>query len=122
MMSWKSLVVVMAMTCVQSALTYGDELVQIVQQDLTTLGYDTGTTDGSATTKTTIAVSKFQAEHDMEVTGEITPQLAGVIQAAISQQSNTNSSVQVAVTAEATPEQQEADLKARQVNGRHDHV
>jgi peptidoglycan hydrolase-like protein with peptidoglycan-binding domain len=114
MMSWKSLVVVMAMTCVQSALTYGDELVQIVQQDLTTLGYDTGATDGSATTKTTIAVSKFQAEHDMEVTGEITPQLAGVIQAAISQQSNTNSSVQVAVTAEATPEQQEADLKARQ--------
>jgi peptidoglycan hydrolase-like protein with peptidoglycan-binding domain len=113
-MGWKSVMVVMVLACAQAGVAFGDELVQMVQQDLTTLGYDPGAVDGSATTKTVIAVSKFQAEHNMAVTGEITPQLAGVIQAAISQQNNSTSSVQVAVTAEVTPEQQQADLKARQ--------
>ncbi len=116
MMGWKSVVVVVVMilACGQAAVAFADELVQIVQQDLITLGYDPGASDGATTTKTIIAVSKFQAEHNIEVTGEITPQLAGVIQAAISQQNNPATSVQVAVTAEVTPEQQKADLKARQ--------
>ena len=48
-------------------------MTQIVQQDLTTLGYDTGQVDGQASTKTIIAVSRFQSEHDLEVTGEIMP-------------------------------------------------
>ena len=33
------------------------------------------------------AISKFQAEHDLEVTGEPTPQLAGIIKAQISMSS-----------------------------------
>lgn len=113
-MAWKSVVVAMILACGPAGAAFGDELVQIVQQDLITLGYDPGAADGSATTRTIIAVSRFQAENGMDVTGEITPQLAGVIQAAISGQSNATSSVQVAVTAEVTPEQQAADLKARQ--------
>lgn len=63
-----------------------DELTQIIQQDLVVLGYDPGNTDGEATTQTIIAISKFQAEHDLEVTGTASPQLAGVIKAAINQQ------------------------------------
>jgi peptidoglycan hydrolase-like protein with peptidoglycan-binding domain len=68
-------------------LAGADQLTAIVQQDLATLGYDPGNLDGEATVETVVAVSKFQAEHDLEVTGEITPQLAGVIKASISQQS-----------------------------------
>ncbi|HSG63868.1 MAG TPA: peptidoglycan-binding domain-containing protein [Gammaproteobacteria bacterium] len=67
-------------------LAGADELTAIVQKDLATLGYDPGSTDGEATVQTVVAVSKFQAEHELEVTGEITPQLAGVIKAAISKQ------------------------------------
>jgi len=63
-----------------------DELTQIIQQDLVSLGYDPGNTHGEATTETIVAISTFQAEHDLEVTGAATPQLAGVIKAAIKQQ------------------------------------
>jgi peptidoglycan hydrolase-like protein with peptidoglycan-binding domain len=113
-MGWKSVVVTMVLACAQAGVAFGDELTQIVQQDLTTLGYDAGAADGTATTKTIIAVSKFQAEHDLKVTGEITPQLAGLIQATISQQTNPGSSAQVAVTTEVTPAEAQADLEARQ--------
>jgi hypothetical protein len=65
---------------------YADELTRTVQKDLVTLGYDPGNTDGEATTKTIVAISKFQAEHDLAVTGEVTPQLAGVIKAQIKKQ------------------------------------
>jgi len=62
-----------------------DELTQMIQQDLVTLGYEPGNTTGEASVETIVAISKFQAEHELEVTGEVTPQLAGVIKAAISQ-------------------------------------
>ena len=63
-----------------------DQLTAIIQQDLVALGYAPGNTDGEATVETAIAISKFQAEHDLDVTGEASPQLAGVIKAALSQQ------------------------------------
>ena len=85
-MHWKPAMLVILLTCSLAGLALGDELTQIVQQDLTTLGYDTGGVTGTAGTRTIIAVSRFQAEHNLEVTGEITPQLAGVIKAAISKQ------------------------------------
>ncbi len=66
-------------------LSSADDLTAIIQKDLASLGYDPGNLDGEATVPTIVAVSKFQAEHGMEVTGEITPQLAGVIKAAINQ-------------------------------------
>ncbi|MEZ5573064.1 MAG: peptidoglycan-binding domain-containing protein [Halioglobus sp.] len=115
-MGWKTLVVVMLLSVVQAGAALADELTQIVQLDLTTLGYDPGVADGNATTKTIIAVSKFQAEHNMDVTGEITPQLAGVIKAAISQRDNPASAQQgtAQTLPQMTPEQAQADLKARQ--------
>ena len=65
-----------------SAPVVADDLTQMVQQDLSALGYDPGSTDGEMTMQTAIAISKFQAEYDLEVTGEASPQLAGILKAA----------------------------------------
>lgn len=64
-----------------SPMALADDLVQLIQQDLATLGYDVGTVDGEMSTRTAVAISRFQAERGLEVTGEATPQLAGIIQA-----------------------------------------
>jgi hypothetical protein len=84
-------------------LASADQLTAIIQQDLAALGYEPGNLDGEVTTQTVIAVSKFQAEHDLEVTGEVTPQLAGVIKAAISQQGQTSSSAPAVAAAPGAP-------------------
>lgn len=111
-MCWKSALLTLVLTVTQAGSAWGDELTQIVQQDLTTLGYDTGGSDGTPNTKTAIAVSRFQAEHNLEVTGEITPQLAGVIKAAISKGESAGNVAQPASQPMAV--ESEADLKARQ--------
>ncbi|MBT8480122.1 MAG: peptidoglycan-binding protein [Deltaproteobacteria bacterium] len=59
----------------------GDPLVQSIQRDLITLGYDPGSANGELSTPTIVAISKFQAENGLEVTGEVTPQLAGILAA-----------------------------------------
>lgn len=59
----------------------GDPLVKAIQQDLVALGYDPGNTHGELSTPTVVAISKFQAENNLEVTGEATPQLAGILSA-----------------------------------------
>jgi peptidoglycan hydrolase-like protein with peptidoglycan-binding domain len=59
----------------------GDPLVQSIQRDLITLGYDPGDANGKMSTPTIVAISKFQAENGLEVTGEATPQLAGILAA-----------------------------------------
>ena len=115
-MHWKPAILVIVLACSLAGATLGDELTQIVQQDLTALGYDTGGVTGTVSTKTIIAVSRFQSEHNLEVTGEITPQLAGVIKATISRQSSAPNASQsaAAATPAITPAQAQADLKARQ--------
>lgn len=67
---------------------FADELTEIIQKDLVALGYDPGNTDGDATTDTVIAISKFQAEYSLDVTGQPTPQLAGIIKSKLSQKTN----------------------------------
>lgn len=111
-MRWTWVALVLAVTVGHTAISSADELTQIVQQDLTALGYDPGPVDGHPSTKTIIAVSRFQSENNLEVTGEITPQLAGRIKAAMSKQAPPSGSPQVATT--MTPEQAAADLKMRQ--------
>jgi peptidoglycan hydrolase-like protein with peptidoglycan-binding domain len=64
-----------------SVTTSGDPLVQMIQRDLITLGYDPGAANGEMSTPTIVAISKFQAENGLEVTGEATPQLAGILAA-----------------------------------------
>ncbi|NND30467.1 MAG: peptidoglycan-binding protein [Myxococcales bacterium] len=56
-------------------------MVQSIQRDLITLGYDPGSANGELSTPTIVAISKFQAENGLEVTGEVTPQLAGILAA-----------------------------------------
>jgi peptidoglycan hydrolase-like protein with peptidoglycan-binding domain len=73
---------------VLSAAVKADELTQIIQKDLVALGYDPGNIQGEMTTDTIVAISKFQAENNLEVTGEASPQLAGVIKAKLKEQSN----------------------------------
>jgi len=83
-----------------------DELTAIIQKDLQTLGYDVDTTDGELSVKTAVAISQFQAANNLDVTGEVTPQLAGVIKAAIRNQGQLPPQAQpaaVATTAPAAP-------------------
>jgi len=98
-----------------------DDLTQMVQQDLVAAGYGPLDTDGEVTTATIVAISKFQAENDLEVTGEVTPQLAGILKAAIKKQSDppgTATSAMATATegaaAEALPAQDPAALQAAQ--------
>ncbi len=65
---------------------YSDNLTQMVQRHLEALGYDPGNTDGEPGLQTTIAISQFQAERGLEVTGEVSPQLAGVLSAEVDRQ------------------------------------
>jgi peptidoglycan hydrolase-like protein with peptidoglycan-binding domain len=95
-------------------LACADQLTKVIQQDLATLGYDPGNTDGEASTKTTIAISKFQAENNLEVTGEASPQLAGIIKSAIRQKDSPAAAAQASPAAAAPPAQDAADLRAAQ--------
>ncbi len=70
-------------TTTSTETTMAPNVVQIVQQHLATLGYDPGNTDGELTKETVVAISKYQATNGMEVTGQATPQLAGVLSAAV---------------------------------------
>jgi len=66
-----------------SADLYSDNVTQMIQNHLQALGYDPGNTDGQASIQTTIAISQFQAEKGLEVTGEVSPQLAGILSAEV---------------------------------------
>lgn len=63
---------------------YSDNVTQMVQRQLKALGYDPGNTDGAESMQTSIAISQFQAESKMKVTGKASPQLAGVLSARLS--------------------------------------
>lgn len=89
-----------------------DLVVQSIQRDLAALGYDPGNTDGEPSTKTAIAISKFQAENGLEVTGEPTPQLAGIVAAkrdAAKSASPTSQSAEALEEAQAACLQQKID-------------
>ena len=59
-----------------------DNLTESVQNHLSFLGYDTNT-NGEMSLDTTIAISQFQAEKGMEVTGEVSPVLLGALAAEV---------------------------------------
>lgn len=81
----------LAIAFVSPLAVIADELTRIVQTDLQALGYAPGNTDGEASTETIIAISKFQAENNLEVTGAATPQLAGIIKAKLKERDNPGS-------------------------------
>lgn len=63
-------------------LTTGN-MTQSVQKHLQALGYDVGNTKGDLDTTTVISISQFQAEKGMDVTGEVSPQLLGILGAEV---------------------------------------
>lgn len=96
-------------------VAHADKLTEIIQKDLTALGYDPGNTKGEMTTATAIAISKFQAENGLDVTGEPSPQLAGVVKSRLNNGKGTASGSAVASTAPAAaPPADPAALKAAQ--------
>jgi hypothetical protein len=58
-------------------------LTESVQRHLQALGYDVGETNGEMSMSTSIAISTFQAEKGMGVTGEVSPQLLGILSAEV---------------------------------------
>lgn len=100
----------LALTAVASA----DELTQIIQADLATLGYEPGNTSGEMDTGTIVAISKFQAENDLEVTGEATPQLAGIIKAKLKGGDAQPAQASAPAAAAAAPANDPAALQAAQ--------
>lgn len=100
--------------CVLAAVLFSpavnaDELTEIIQKDLVALGYDPGNIGGEMTTDTIVAISKFQTENGMEVTGEASPQLAGVIKAKLKEKNSGG-----AQAAAAAPANDPAALQAAQ--------
>lgn len=74
----------MGMPAAGAASSMGDGgLVGMIQRDLGTLGYYDGEASGELDKMTVVAISRFQAENGMEVTGEATPQLAGILSARV---------------------------------------
>ena len=59
-----------------------DKLLYTIQNDLKTLGYNPGNTNGIMDKPTAVAIAQFQAAQGMKVTGKSSPQLAGALQAA----------------------------------------
>lgn len=104
----------MAVTISANALAADPELVSMAQKELIALGYDVGNIQGEMDTKTTVAVSKFQAENNMDVTGEVTPQLIGALRAAKSQGSQGAATAASAPAAAAPMQQQQQQLTLQQ--------
>ena len=103
-MDWKTALLLVMIALAPAGAAHADELTQIVQESLINLGYDPGPANGKATTKTIIAVAKFQTLNNLEPTGEITPQLAGIIQASSSKQAGPATASRPATVAAATPD------------------
>ena len=60
-----------------------EDLLKMIQLDLVRLDYQVGNTDGVLDKPTSVAISRFQVSKSMEVTGLPSPQLAGILSAAV---------------------------------------
>ena len=96
------------------AQSLADNLTQAVQKDLVILGYDPGNIDGETSTKTTIAIAKFEADHDMEMTGEVTADLAGKLSAMVAEKNGTATSMATGAATESSLARDPAALEAAQ--------
>jgi peptidoglycan hydrolase-like protein with peptidoglycan-binding domain len=88
-----------APTPATTTATQSNNLTAMVQRDLTTLGYAPGAVTGEMNVTTAVAISKFQAENELEVTGEVSPQLAGILSAKVGATSGGTTGTTVAASA-----------------------
>jgi hypothetical protein len=66
----------------EGVIPSADNLLMQIQTDLVSLGYSPGNTDGVLDTMTQVAISQFQAEAGLTVTGEPSEALADALRAA----------------------------------------
>lgn len=66
-----------------STALQGKTLTESAKNYLQVLGYDTGDAGSEMNLETTIAISQFQAENNMKATGEVSPQLIGLLAAKV---------------------------------------
>ena len=97
-----------------SAPAHADELTQQLQMNLVKLGYDPGSIDGEATTATAIAVSQYQADRDMPVTGAISPMFANLVATDASKIGSSGSAAVSTDVGAAAPVQDPDALRAAQ--------
>lgn len=109
----KKLIVIGLLTFFGASAGLADDLTKIVQKDLVKLGYDPGNISGELTAETAIAISTFEADNGLEVTGKPSPQLAGIIKSKL-KQGNGAASAAVAETPAAGPTPDPAALQAAQ--------
>ncbi len=62
-----------------------DPLLARIQRDLVTLGYEPGNTHGELSRETIAAIISFQRDNKLELTGQPSPQLAGILAAKVKQ-------------------------------------
>ncbi len=74
--------------CADSTSNTDSSLLRMIQIDLKKLSYEPGNTDGVLDKLTIVAITKFQASKGMEITGQPSPQLAGILQAELAGASN----------------------------------
>ena len=106
----RKLAMLALLAALASPAATADQVTQIVQQDLQALGYAPGNTNGELDANTIVAISRFQAENGLEVTGEPTPQLAGIIKAKLNPKVTPGSGAQAASAAPMS----QAELQAAQ--------
>lgn len=76
------------------------DLLKMIQLDLVKLDYAPGNTNGILDKPTSVAISQFQVSKGMEVTGLPSPQLAGILQAAVGGASGAAGSSNTELTAD----------------------
>jgi Putative peptidoglycan binding domain len=81
----RSTLLVLALFVLVSSASWADDATKTVQKDLVALGYDPGSIQGDATLQTSAAISKFQADNGLQVTGAVTPQLVEALSAKVDQ-------------------------------------
>jgi peptidoglycan hydrolase-like protein with peptidoglycan-binding domain len=109
----KFLPILLVMVAVLPAIAIADDLTKIIQKDLIALGYDPGNIQGELSTETIVAISKFQAENNLEITGEASPQLAGVIKAKLKNPGNSAPPAMQATSPEALQAARQACLQEK---------
>jgi peptidoglycan hydrolase-like protein with peptidoglycan-binding domain len=102
----KTKMILLATVLLSPVTALPGDLVLMIQQDLQSLGYEVGETSGELSVETAVAISRFQAENDLEVTGEPSPQLAGIVKATIKKGPM--------LTVATTVPQSDADLQSAQ--------
>lgn len=100
----------LAVFCLQAA--FADDVTLMVEQDLSRLGYETGPVDGVETMETVIAISKFQSEANLPVTGEVTPELARALMT--QQEAPTAGAASTTTATAAAPARNPDELRAAQ--------